>query len=75
MNREELYNYIDSFTNDIEFEYQGKNGLIMPLSRDTNITLCYGDDVVELKTPDEVMAYPIFDGQSLNDICEIAEFV
>jgi len=46
----------------------------MPLAQDENITLCYGDDVVVLKTIDEVMQYPMFSGRSLNDVCELVQF-
>jgi len=74
MNKKELHNLIDSFATDIEFSYKGTKGLIMPLHRDINITLCYGDDDVILKTADEVMQYPMFNGQSLNDVCELVLF-
>jgi len=74
MKRRELYQLIDSFAIDIQFEYHGVNGLIMPLHRDNNITLLYGEDEAVLKTPDEVMAYPMFGGKSLKDICELAVF-
>jgi len=74
MNKKDLHNFISSFTTDIEFQYNGKKGLIMPLAQNENITLCYGDDVVVLKTTDEVMQYPMFNGKSLNNICELAIF-
>ena len=75
MEIQELHDLISSFTKDIEFQYNGVNGLIMPLAQNENITLCYGDDDVVLKTTDEVMQHPMFDGKSLNEICEFVSFI
>jgi len=74
MKKQALHSLISSFVKDIEFQFDGKRGLIMPLAQDENITLCYGDDVVVLKTTDEVMQYPMFNGRSLNDVCELVQF-
>ena len=73
MNKNDLLKWINAFTTDIEYTFNGKRGVIIPLSNrkgKENITLCYGDEDVILKTADEVMAYPLFDGKSFNDISE-----
>jgi hypothetical protein len=75
---QEVINWINAFSHDIEFSYNGVRGVIMPLSAkegEENITLGYGDnDGIVCKSAEEVMAYPIFDGKSLNEICENVEF-
>ncbi|GHU38822.1 hypothetical protein FACS1894105_13140 [Clostridia bacterium] len=77
MTKSDLYNQIASLASHIEFDYNGKSGLIDPINKD-EIHLAYNtysDDVIEkaLSLP-EVMQEPLFDGKCLNDICEDIEF-
>ena len=77
MTKQKLINWINSFTTDIEFSYKGISGLIMPLSQwkgEENITLGYGDEDVVLKTAEEVVKYPMFNGRCLSEIIGEIEF-
>ncbi len=73
MNAEDLIDWIDSLTADIEFEYQGILGAICPYSR-TDISFCYGDDDIKCSSIDEVMTTPFITGRPLKDICEEITF-
>ena len=72
MNAQELRDWIDSLTDDIEFQYKGVWGSICPFSRE-NISVSYGDEERTFNSVDEVMDTPFVDGKSMKDICD--EFV
>ena len=68
MNKEDLRNWIDSLSQDIDFAYHGIAGCICPFSR-TDISLCYGDKEQTFDSIDAVMNTPFFDGKSLAEVC------
>ncbi len=69
MNASELKSWIDSLTQDIDFEYRGKLGSICPFNRN-NISLCYNDHEITVTSVDAAMTEPFIDGKSLEDVCE-----
>ncbi len=69
MNKEELKQYILSLATDITFEYKNQDGAICPFNS-KYIVLSYGDIVVECNNIETVFTSEIFNGKSLNDICE-----
>lgn len=69
MNANNLRDWIDSLTDDIEFRYQGLFGSICPFNRQ-NISLCYHGNEVTVHSVDEAMSTPFIDGKSLNDLCD-----
>lgn len=73
MKKEELYKWIDSLTQDIDFEYLGVSGSICPFSR-LNISLCYGGKEQSFDSIDSLMNEPFFDGKSLTEICQEMNF-
>ena len=60
---------IDSLTQDIEFEYRGKQGSICPFSR-TDISLAYDGEEKTVDSVDAAMSEPFIEGRSLTEICE-----
>ncbi|MDR3091706.1 MAG: hypothetical protein LBU36_05900 [Clostridiales bacterium] len=74
MKQDDLMDLIHSFTQSIFFEYEGRRGMIMPLIAGKNIALCWGEEAMTLKNPAEVMACPIFEGRSFNELSERVEF-
>ncbi|MEL7609733.1 MAG: hypothetical protein AAGU74_09525 [Bacillota bacterium] len=73
MSIEQLKEQVFGLTQDVSFVYNGKNGLVMPYSRN-KIILCYGDSDIECTSPEMAMTYPFFDGQSLAAIANKANF-
>ncbi len=73
MTRQVLKEEILSLTRDIQFEYKGVNGLIMPYS-DDDFMLCYGDNSKSYTNIDDVMSDKFFDGMSLNELCDVVDF-
>lgn len=69
MKANELYDFIDSLTSDIDFEYDGKHGAICPFSR-TDISLSYDDEAHDHTSIADVMNDKIFNGKCLNEISE-----
>lgn len=69
MKSTELRDWIDSLTDDIEFQYQGKWGAICPFNRQ-NISLCYDGKELTVSSVDEAMTEPFIDGRSLEEISE-----
>lgn len=69
MNKQELYDYIDSLTCDIEFEYAGVHGAICPTSR-RDIDVCFGDFDKKYSGIEEVMSDKVYFGKSLNEISD-----
>ena len=69
MNAQELRDWIDSLTDDIEFQYKGVWGSICPFSRE-NISVSYGDEERTFSSVDEVMNTPFVDGKPMKDICD-----
>lgn len=67
MTPKELKEEILSLTYDIQFEYKGVNGLVMPYSKN-DIVLCYGDSSQQYTDIDIVMSDKFFNGKSLNEI-------
>lgn len=73
MDRQKLRELIDELYLDLTFLYKGKCGIIMPENND-RLIIAYADDERICKNTDEVMDAQIFNGNSLNDICnEITE--
>lgn len=69
MKASELKAWIDSLTQDIDFEYHGVLGSICPFDR-KNISLCYGGQEVTVDSVDAAMEEPFIEGHSLAEICE-----
>ncbi len=67
MNAQDLWDWIDSLTDDIEFHYKGLFGSICPFNRQ-DIALCYNGDALTVHSVDEAMSTPFIDGKSLNEI-------
>ena len=68
MKAEELQAWIDSLTDDIEFQYKGVWGSICPFSRH-DISISYGDKERTFPSVDDAMNIPFIDGKPLKDIC------
>lgn len=73
MKQYELYAWIDSLTQDINFRYHGKDGSICPFSRD-NISLCFDGKDVTVHSVSDAMSASFIDGNSLNDLCGVLDF-
>ena len=73
MTRKELYDLIDSLSQDIEFEYNGKTGAICPFSRE-DISVSYGLDSVSVSSVGEAMSIRFIGGHSLDELCEKVDF-
>lgn len=69
MKAQDLRDWIDSLTDDIEFQYQGKWGAICPFNRQ-NISLCYDGQEVTVNSVDAAMKKPFVAGRSLEEISE-----
>ena len=69
MKASELRNWIDSLTQDIDFEYHGILGSICPFNRE-KISLCFDGEEVTVNSVDAAMTTPFIEGRSLAEICE-----
>lgn len=69
MSAKDLKDWIDSLTDDIEFQYLGVWGSICPFNRN-NISVSYGDDERTFNSIDDVMNQPFITGKAIKDICE-----
>ena len=69
MKAQALRDRIDSLTDDIEFQYQGKWGAICPFDRQ-NISLCYDGQEVTVTSVEDAMKEPFVAGHSLEEISE-----
>jgi hypothetical protein len=72
MKAHDLRDWIDSLTDDIEFQYLGVWGSICPFNRH-NISVSYGDNERTFYSVDDVMNEPFILGKTIKDIC--GEFV
>ena len=68
MNAADLSAFIDSLTQDIDFEYHGRPGSICPFSR-TDISLFYDGQEVTVHSVSAAMEEPFVEGRSLAEIC------
>ena len=73
MNASDLKSLIEGLTQDIDFEYRGKSGVICPFSR-SDISLCYDGNEVTVDSVDKAMNTPFISGRSLVDVCAELEF-
>lgn len=73
MNAKELRDWIDSLTEDIEFNYNGVWGSICPFARD-DISVSYGDKEQTFNSIDAVMNEPFIDNSPIKEICEWFKF-
>lgn len=69
MKANDLRNWIDSLSQDIDFSYKGVLGSICPINRQ-DIDLCFGDSFAHADSVDDAMKIPFIDGKSLNDVVE-----
>lgn len=69
MKASDLKALIDSLTQDIDFEYLGKQGSICPFSR-TDISLVYDGEEMTVDSVDAAMVTPFIGGRNLSEICE-----
>ena len=73
MKAEEVWAWIDSLVQDIDFDYQGRLGCICPFARD-DILLIFNGGAVRVNSVDAAMAEPFIEGHSLEELCEDPEF-
>lgn len=73
MKQDDLYKWINSLTQDIDFRYHGKGGSICPFNRE-NISLCFDGEDVTVHSVLDAMSTRFIDGNSLNDLCELLDF-
>lgn len=69
MKPDDLKKRIDSLISHILFDYNKKQCGIDPISRN-NIDMWYGDNEYCASSVEDAMTYPLFDGKSLNQICD-----
>ena len=69
MRANELKEWILDMFQDINIEYDGKEGSICPFSHD-NISFMFDDETRNYSSIDDMMSDPFIDGKSLNEICE-----
>lgn len=69
MKADELKKWIDSLTQDIDFQYRGQTGSICPFTR-SEISLSFGKNEVTVHSVEEAMKEPFIFGRSLEEICE-----
>lgn len=69
MKKTEFIRAVDTFLQDIEFEYKGVPGAICPFSRE-DIAVKYGDLEQTFDSVDAFMNEPFIDGKPMKDICE-----
>ena len=69
MKANDLEALIDSLTQDIDFEYRGKQGSICPFSR-TDISLAYDGEELTVDSVEAAMTAPFIEGRSLTEVCE-----
>ena len=67
MNMNEFKKHINSLTSHILFNFNDKDCGVDPLSRN-NFEVWYGEELRTVQNVDEVMAVPIFNGQSLTQV-------
>lgn len=67
MSTKELFDWIDSLAQDIDFEYRGKSGSICPFSL-SNILLCYDEEEATVHSVEAAMREPFIDGHSLEEL-------
>jgi len=72
MTASDLANRIDSLLSHILFRYHGEDCGIDPFNRQ-NIDLWYGEHWSNMKSVDEVMTTPFFDGKCLAEIADEIE--
>lgn len=68
MKAKNLQEMIESLTDDIEFQYNGRWGAICPFSH-TEITVSYDGEEKTFSSAEDVMKQPFVDGKPLKDIC------
>ena len=68
MNAQDMRSLIDGLTQDIDFEYRGKHGVICPFSR-ADISLCYDGMEISADSVDKAMNTPFVLDQTLADMC------
>lgn len=73
MKRDDLFKWIDSLTQDIDFRYHGTSGSICPFSRDS-ISLCFDGNETTVHSVSEAMSNKFIDGKSMDEVCEVLEF-
>lgn len=73
MKAEQLRKLIKSLAYDIEFCYNGKKGAICPINAKC-IEIGYGDFFETYTDIDAAMNAEVFNGKSLEQICEKMEF-
>lgn len=69
MKAEDLRDWIDSLTQDIDFEYHGRSGAICPFNRN-DISLVFDGEEISVHSVDEAMTEPFIGGHSLTELSE-----
>ena len=65
--------WIDSLTDDIEFQYKGLWGVICPFTR-SEISLCYNGHELTVDSVEKAMSTPFIAGHSLNELSTEIQF-
>lgn len=73
MMAEKIKNRLKELCSHMTFEYNGKDCGVDPISHAEFVMWC-GDKDTTVKSIDEVMAKPFFDGKSLSEIAEVITF-
>ena len=73
MKAHQLKEQILSCITDICFDYNGKSACINPWNHH-KFEVGYGEQVETFSNIEDLMSAKIFDGYSLNDICETVDF-
>ena len=74
MKANEIRDWIDSLTQDIDFEYQGRQGCICPFDRN-DISLVFDGDEVTVHSANAAIKEPFIDGHSIAELCSSPDFV
>lgn len=69
MKADELKEWILDMLQDVNIEYDGKEGSICPFSLD-DISVTYDDETRNYTNIDDMMSDPFIEGIPLNEICE-----
>lgn len=74
MTADKIKTRINEIASHFTFEYKGKNAGVDPFSKD-DFDMWFGDELINVKSIDEVMNDKFFDGKSLTEIADEIEII
>ena len=74
MKADDLKKWIDSLVQDIDFEFQDRQGCICPFARN-DILLIFEADAIRVHSVEDAMNETFIDGHSLAELCSSPDFV